>query len=93
MDAKAAKTLLGNPQEYLSEVSAEEADRIRAILFPAYRRGFRIIFLVGAALATLAFVLAFFLMPQIELSRPDDQKLKEEAQKAHDEKKKKKEAI
>ncbi|KAK8933021.1 Efflux pump dotC [Metarhizium anisopliae] len=92
LDAKAAKVLLSNPQEYLREVSPEEADRVRAILFPAYKRGFRIIFIVGASLAAFAFVLAFFLMPQVELSRPDDQKLKEEAQKAHDEKKKKKEA-
>ncbi|KAG8416610.1 hypothetical protein J3458_007184 [Metarhizium acridum] len=92
LDAKAAKVLLSNPQEYLREVSPEEADRIRAILFPAYQRGFRIIFIIGASLAAFAFVLAFFLMPQVELSRPDDQKLKEEAQKAHDEKKKRKEA-
>ncbi|KFG86118.1 putative tetracycline efflux protein (otrb) [Metarhizium anisopliae] len=92
LDAKAAKVLLSNPQEYLREVSPEEADRVRAILFPAYKRGFRIIFIVGASLAAFAFVLAFFLMPQVELSRPDDQKLKEEAQKAHDEKKKRKEA-
>ncbi|KIE02910.1 Major facilitator superfamily domain, general substrate transporter, partial [Metarhizium majus ARSEF 297] len=92
LDAKAAKVLLSNPQEYLREVSPEEADRVRAILFPAYKRGFRIIFIIGASLAAFAFVLAFFLMPQVELSRPDDQKLKEEAQKAHDEKKKKKEA-
>ncbi|QLI63601.1 Efflux pump dotC [Metarhizium brunneum] len=92
LDANAAKVLLSNPQEYLREVSPEEADRVRAILFPAYKRGFRIIFIIGASLAAFAFVLAFFLMPQVELSRPDDQKLKEEAQKAHDEKKKKKEA-
>lgn len=92
LDARASKTLLGNPQEYLSSVSPQEADRIRAVLFPAYNRGFRIIFLVGASLAAFAFVLAFFLMPQVELSRPDDQKLKEEAQKAYEEKKKKKEA-
>ncbi|OAQ70268.1 MFS drug transporter [Pochonia chlamydosporia 170] len=92
LDGKEAKTLLSNPQEYLNEVSPEEAERIRAILLPAYRRGFRIIFIIGASLAAFAFVLAFFLMPQVELSRPDDQKLKEEAQRAYDEKKRKKEA-
>jgi hypothetical protein len=90
LDGNSAKTLLSNPQEYLAEVSREEADRIRAILLPAYRRGFRIIFIIGASLAAFAFVLAFFLMPQVELNRPDDQKLKEEAQKAHEEKKVKK---
>ncbi|OAA38117.1 MFS general substrate transporter [Metarhizium rileyi] len=92
LDGKTAKVLLSNPQEYLKKVSSEEADRIRDVLIPAYRHGFRVIFIIGASLAAFAFFLALFLMPQVELSRPDDQKLKEEAQKAHDEKKKSKEA-
>lgn len=46
------------------------------------------VFIVGAALCAFAFVIAFFMMPQIELSRPDDAKLKEEGKKAYDEKKK-----
>ena len=54
---------------------------------PAYRKGFRIIFIVGASLAALAFVLAFVLMPQVELYRPDDKKLQEEGRKAYEEKK------
>ena len=48
------------------------------------------IFIVGASLAAFAFVLAFVLMPQVELSRPDDAKLKEEGKKADEEKRKKK---
>ena len=51
------------------------------MLIPAYRRGFRIIFIIGAALSAGAFVLAFVLMPQVSLNREDDQQLKEEAKK------------
>lgn len=36
-------------------------------------------FWVMAGLAGLAFLLAFFLMPQVKLDRADDKKLKEEA--------------
>lgn len=90
LDKAASKTLLSNPQTYLETVSAEEAQRIRSVLIPAYRQGFRVIFLVGASLAALAFVLAFILMPQVELTRPDDEKLKEEGRKAEEEKRNKK---
>jgi predicted MFS family arabinose efflux permease len=50
-------------------------------LIPAYKKGFRIIFLIGAGLAAFAFVLAFWLMPQVTLKRVDDEKLKEEGRK------------
>ncbi|KAI1260514.1 major facilitator superfamily domain-containing protein [Xylariaceae sp. FL1019] len=73
-----ASSLLATPQTYLRSLPVAEADHIRTILVPAYRRAFRIIFLLGAGLAAFAFVLAFFLMPQVELARPDDAKLKEE---------------
>lgn len=56
---------------------------MRSVLVPAYRQGFRVIFLVGASLAAFAFVIAWFMMPQVELSRPDDEKLKEEGRKEH----------
>lgn len=62
---------------------------MRNILNPAYRRGFRVIFLVGASLAAAAFVVAFFLMPQVELARPDDKMLQEEGRRAAEEKKSK----
>lgn len=48
------------------------------MLIPAYQRGFRIIFIIGAALSAGAFLLAFVLMPQVSLNREDDQRLKEE---------------
>lgn len=48
------------------------------MLIPAYQDGFRIVFIIGATLAALAFFLAFGLMPQVGLKREDDEKLKEE---------------
>ena len=90
LDSADTKTLLGNPESYLSTVSKEEAERIRSLLIPAYRKGFRVIFLIGASLAALAFVLAFVLMPQVELTRPDDKKLKEDGRREYEEKKEKK---
>ena len=90
LDAHSSRTLLGNPGTYLTRVPAEEAQRIRDILVPAYRRGFRIIFLVGTSLAVMALVLAFALMPQVELSRPDDALLEEEGKRAAAEKRNRK---
>lgn len=84
---EASQTLLDGPQSYLETIGPSDADRIRAILTPAYRKGFRVVFLVGASLCSFAFVVAWFMMPQVELSRPDDAKLKEEGRRM-DEKKK-----
>ncbi|KAI0470887.1 MFS general substrate transporter [Xylariaceae sp. FL0804] len=78
LTAEQRASLLSNPQSYLSSLPADRAADIRATLVPAYRRAFRVIFILGAALAAFAFVVAFFLMPQLELSRPDDEKLKRE---------------
>ncbi|KAI9372743.1 major facilitator superfamily domain-containing protein [Aspergillus egyptiacus] len=72
------QSFLQSPQSYLSSLPPDQADRVRALLIPAYKRGFRIIFVVGAALAAAAFFLALVLMPQVGLSRADDDKLKEE---------------
>lgn len=69
-------------------MSSSEEERIRDIIIPAYRKGFRIIFIVGAALCAFAFFVAFFMMPQIELKRADDDKLKEEGKKAMEKNKK-----
>ncbi|KAH1389354.1 hypothetical protein KXW83_007337 [Aspergillus fumigatus] len=75
------RSFLSSPQNYLSGLSVAEAERVRALVIPAYKRGFRIIFVIGGALAAFAFCLAFALMPQVELNRADDAKLKEEAKK------------
>jgi hypothetical protein len=80
---EAVKSLLTNPQTYLSSLRPDEAENVRMVLIPAYRHAFRVIFLLGASLAALAFLIAFVLMPQVELSRPDDEKLKEEGKKQH----------
>ncbi|KAL2796444.1 major facilitator superfamily domain-containing protein [Aspergillus keveii] len=72
------KSFLSSPQTYLSTLPTEEADRVRAIIIPAYKRGFMIIFVIGAALSAAAFGLAVVLMPQVGLGREDDEKLKAE---------------
>ncbi|KAF4847499.1 Efflux pump dotC [Colletotrichum siamense] len=82
-----ARRLLANPQHVLSEMSQADADQARAVLLPGYRKAFRIIFLVMAGLASVAFFVAFFLMPQVELRRPDDKDLKDAARKTTEEKK------
>lgn len=89
LDKDAQKSLLQNPTTYLSKLSDRDAARIKSVLVTAYRKGFRLIFIVCAALAALGFVIAFFLMPQVELARKDDQALKE---KAAEEERQKKEA-
>lgn len=71
-------SLLSSPHNFLSELTEEEARHVRSVLIPAYQNGFRIIFIVGAALAAAAFLLAMWLMPQVALKREDDEKLKEE---------------
>ncbi|KAF7167624.1 hypothetical protein CNMCM5623_000897 [Aspergillus felis] len=80
------RSFLSSPKNFLSSLPADEAERVRALVVPAYQRGFRIIFVIGGALAAFAFCLAFVLMPQVELNRADDAKLKEEAKKRVDEK-------
>ncbi|PHH74771.1 hypothetical protein CDD82_4791 [Ophiocordyceps australis] len=92
LDKMDAKLVLSNPQSFLDKLSTAEAARLRATILPAYRRGFRVIFVVGASLAAFAFLVAFFLMPQVELARPDDDKLKEAGRRAAEEKRKKKSA-
>jgi lipopolysaccharide export LptBFGC system permease protein LptF len=54
---------------------------VRDVLTPAYKKGFRIIFIIGASLAALAFFLSAWLIPQLGLKRADDEKLKEEGKK------------
>jgi hypothetical protein len=81
LSSAAYSDAVDNPQEYLNTLPAEDALRVRAVLAPAYKQAFRTIIYVGAALAALGFVVAFFLMPQFGLERRDDAKLKAEARK------------
>ena len=78
IEPEAKESLLSSPDNFLSTLSVSERESIQAVLLPAYKRGFRIIFLVMASLAALSFVFAWFLMPQVRLERDDDAKLKEE---------------
>lgn len=50
------------------------------MLIPAYQSGFRIIFIIGASLAALAFFLSWWLVPQVGLRRDDDEALKVEGE-------------
>ncbi|KAF7568065.1 ProP, Permease major facilitator superfamily [Pyrenophora tritici-repentis] len=69
---------LDSPDLFRHTFGTQRAELVRIALASAYKRGFRIIFIVGAALNALAFVAAWFLMPQVELNREDDAQLKEE---------------
>ncbi|KAI4938042.1 hypothetical protein J4E85_000481 [Alternaria conjuncta] len=80
------RLLLDSPDMFRESVGQERTDLVRAALAAAYQQGFRIVFIVGAVLNALAFVAAWFLMPQVELSRKDDAQLKEEGKKRDEEK-------
>lgn len=78
LEARELDSLLNNPQEYLKTLSVQDARRIREVLVPAYQRTFKIIFYLGASLAAVAFFVAFFLMPHIDLACGSNNKPKEE---------------
>ena len=73
------KSFLSSPSNYLNKLPDDEAAHVRSVLIPAYKQGFRIIFIIGGALSAFAFFLAVVLMPQVTLKRDDDEKLKQEA--------------
>ncbi|KUJ13623.1 MFS general substrate transporter [Mollisia scopiformis] len=74
--------LLNHPAEVLSGATilpgTQTSLDLKEEFIAAYKKGFRIVFLLGAGLAALAFIFAFALLPQLELSRPDEVKLKRE---------------
>jgi hypothetical protein len=70
--------ILNSPDLFSESFGQQRTDAARIALKSAYQRGFRTIFIVGAVLNALAFVAAWFLMPQVELKREDDAQLKEE---------------
>ncbi|KAK7527606.1 putative MFS drug transporter [Phyllosticta citriasiana] len=72
------RQLMKSPKKFLESYSGEGAAQIKETLLSAYKRGFRAMFCVMAALAAVAFFAAFALMPQITLNRADDEKLKAE---------------
>ncbi|OAL43129.1 MFS general substrate transporter [Pyrenochaeta sp. DS3sAY3a] len=70
--------LLDSPDLFRETFGKQQAQRVMAGLSQAYQNGFRIIFIVGAVLNALAFIATWFLIPQVNLKRDDDDKLKEE---------------
>jgi hypothetical protein len=74
--------LLNHPSEVLSGstilLGTQSSIDLKDEFVDTYRKGFRIVFLVGAGLSALAVVFAFALLPQLELSQPDEAKLKDE---------------
>ncbi|KAE8355073.1 major facilitator superfamily domain-containing protein [Aspergillus coremiiformis] len=78
LTASETRSFLTSPQNYLSKLPQQEAVHVQSLLIPAYRKGFQIIFLIGAGLAAFAFILSFWLMPHVTLKRADDEQLKEE---------------
>lgn len=77
------KKLLNQPTEFIdSNFDDDEGERIRAALIVAYRRGFRTVFILCAALAAFSTLVVISLMPQVNLDRPDDEKLKQEGKEA-----------
>jgi predicted MFS family arabinose efflux permease len=84
LDQEEIKYLLDNPGLVMTGSSdaelegIQDLEQLRGLFIDGYRRGFKIIFYVGAGLSALAFVTAWFLLPQIELTRDDEEKLKAE---------------
>ena len=81
--------VLDSPDLFRESFGQERTETIRAALISAYQQGFRIIFIVGAALNAVAFIAAWFMMPQVELNRKDDAQLKAEGKMRDEEKRKK----
>jgi hypothetical protein len=75
--------LINSPDLFRHEFGPERTDLLRAELAIAYVKGFRVIFIVCAVLNALAFIAAWFLIPQVKLIRDDDAKLKEEGKRRH----------
>lgn len=80
--------VINNPETARNDLD----DQTRALVVSVYREGFRAVFLACTAWAGIAFFVALFMMPQINLDRADDQKLKDEGRKWVEDGKKKKQA-
>ncbi|KAK3936025.1 multidrug resistance protein fnx1 [Diplogelasinospora grovesii] len=83
------RQILDEPESVSELALPEGTGELVAAVTAGYQTGFRIVFYVGAGLSTLGFVISWFLMPQIDLDRPDDAKLKEEGRRAEEERKNK----
>lgn len=70
--------LLESPGIFRQSIGQDRTEILRVALASAYKKGYRVVFIVGATQNALAFLVAWFLMPQVELIRHDDKQLKEE---------------
>lgn len=68
------RTIINNPVDALNALSPALQDDV----IDAYRRGFRIVFILLAALATFSFFVALAFLKQKKLDRDDDKDLKEQ---------------
>lgn len=62
-----ASTIINNPTSLRHGVSDQLDPATFALVVSAYRQGFRVVFLVGAALCTFSFIIALLLIEQHEL--------------------------
>lgn len=88
LSSEEIRDVINSPLSILKINSDEDPDNsrnavlLRETLLQGYRTGFRIIFLVMAALAGFAFIMAWLLMPELGLDRKDDAELKAEGKEA-----------
>lgn len=88
LSAEEIRDVINSPLTILNINSDQDPDNsenallLRQTLLEGYRTGFRIIFLVMAGLAGLAFIMAWLLMPELGLDRKDDADLKKEGKEA-----------
>jgi predicted MFS family arabinose efflux permease len=77
----AIQLLINSPDLFSKTYGEQRTNGLRFELSSAYRRGFRVIFILGAVLNALAFVAAWFMIEQLDLKRDDDEQLKQEGKK------------
>jgi hypothetical protein len=80
----AIRQLLNSPDTLSLIASDYPGVDLETAVANGYQAGFKIVFYVMAGLSTLAFFIAFFLMPQVDLIRPDDKVLIEQGKREYE---------
>ncbi|KAH9925946.1 MFS general substrate transporter [Epithele typhae] len=84
LPASVISAVVDDPTALSAPTSASDAVRlpadVAARVLDAYVRGFRVVFLLNAALAALATVVAVFMIKHTELTRGDEAELKKKAE-------------
>ncbi|KAL1591752.1 hypothetical protein SLS60_011751 [Paraconiothyrium brasiliense] len=73
-----AAQVLDDPAAYLATVAEGNRQAAREMILSGYAQGFRHVFYINASLSALGAVLAYLMIPQITLDRPDDAALNEQ---------------